>query len=130
MNNPYQLGLLCLTHLLISADGTIDETEIDAIGLIRQKEKISDATFSEFKALISGRKDREIFLVSIDLLNSCTTDEKLRAFVLLYKLSEVDGRVHVGEVRLLLYSIQLADIDFDMVVDNALLTPSLMTPRL
>ena len=124
MNHQYQLGLLCLTHLLISADGTIDENEIDALRLIKVKENISDATFAEFEQLIDGRKDREIFQMSIELLNSCTPEEKLRAFVLLYKLSEVDGRVHVREIRLLLYSIQRAEIDFDIVVNEALLTPS------
>lgn len=125
MNHQYQLGLLCLTHLLIGADGTIDDNEIDALRLIKVKENISDATFAEFEQLINGRKDREIFQMSIELLNSCTIEEKLRAFVLLYKLSEVDGRVHVREIRLLLYSIQRAEIDFDIVVNEALLTPSL-----
>lgn len=125
MNHQYQLGLLCLTHLLIGADGTIDDNEIDALRLIKVKENISDATFAEFEQLINGRKDREIFQMSIELLNSCSIEEKLRAFVLLYKLSEVDGRVHVREIRLLLYSIQRAEIDFDIVVNEALLTPSL-----
>ena len=125
MNHQYQLGLLCLTHLLISADGTVDENEIDALRLIKLSENITDDTFAEFEHLIDGRKDREIFQLSIELLNSCTTEEKLRAFVLLYKLSEVDGRVHVREIRLLLYSIQRAEIDFDIVVNKAQLTPSL-----
>ena len=128
MNHQYQLGLLCLTHLLISADGTIDENEVDALRLIKLRENISDATFAKFEQLIDGRRDREIFQISIDLLNSCTLEEKLRAFVLLYKLSEVDGRVHVREIRLLLYSIQRAEIDFDIVVNKAQLSPPLFNP--
>jgi hypothetical protein len=49
----------------------------------------------------------------------CSDEEKLRAFVHLYKLSEADGQVHVKEVRLLLYSIRMAKIEFNEVVANA-----------
>jgi len=41
----------------------------------------------------------------------------LKAFVTLYKISEIDGRVHVKEVRLLLYSIKMTGIEFDDVVE-------------
>ncbi len=126
MNHQYQLGLLCLTHLLISADGTVDQSEVDALSLIRRKERISDATFLEFQELIQDRKDRDVFQLSIELINKCSADEKLRAFVFLYKLSEVDGRVHVKEIKLLLYSLQRAEIDFDLVVNKAMQTPSLL----
>jgi len=36
-------------------------------------------------------------------------------------MSEADGRVHVKEVRLLLYSIRMAGIEFDDVVKRAAL---------
>ena len=126
MNEHYQLGLLCLTHLLIGADGDIDDHEKDALSIIRKNENISDETFNRFVKLIADKKEREVFQTSIDLLNQCSLEEKLKIFVLLYKLSEVDGRVHVGEVRLLLYSIKLADIEFDEVVNRAMEAPSLL----
>ena len=53
------------------------------------------------------------------MINRCTEEEKLNAFVHLYKMSEVDGRVHVKEVRLLLYSIKMAGIEFNDVVTRA-----------
>lgn len=126
MNEHYQLGLLCLTHLLIGADGDIDDHEKDALNIIRKNEKISGETFNRFEQLIADKKEREVFQTSIDLLNQCSLEEKLKTFVLLYKLSEVDGRVHVGEVRLLLYSIKLVDIEFDEVVNRAMEAPSLL----
>ena len=49
----------------------------------------------------------------------------MNAFVILYKMSEVDGRVHVKEIKLLLYSIKLAGIEFDDVVNLAKVTPSI-----
>jgi uncharacterized tellurite resistance protein B-like protein len=125
MNRNYQLGLLCLSHLLISADGVVDDIELNALLAIKEKEKISDALFNEFECLVKEKKEREIFQTGIDSINQCTADEKLRALVLLYKLSEVDGRVHVREIRFLLYSIKLADIEFDHVVTKAMTFPSL-----
>jgi uncharacterized tellurite resistance protein B-like protein len=126
MNRDYHLGLLCLTHLLVSADGVMDVNEIDAIKIIREKEKVSKNVFSEFEALITQKKEREVFQAGIDFISRCTDQEKLSVFVMLYKLSEVDGRVHVKEIRLLLYSIKLTGIEFDDVVNKALKTPSLL----
>lgn len=126
MNQNYQLGLLCLTHLLISADGVMDANEIDAINIIRSKERVSDELFREFEQLIKEKKERETFQLGIDLINQCSDEEKLKVFVILYKLSEVDGRVHVKEIRLLLYSIKLSGIEFDDVVQKAMNAPSLL----
>ena len=53
------------------------------------------------------------------ILHLKLSQEKLNAFVHLYKLSEVDGSVHVKEVRLLLYSIKMAGIEFNDVVERA-----------
>jgi uncharacterized tellurite resistance protein B-like protein len=112
----YQLGLLYLIHLLINADGVIDEKERSALLKVKEDEAIPDTLFNEFEKEVHRLKEREIYQVGIELINECTTDEKLKAFVHLYKISEADGRVHVKEVRLLLYSIRQAGIEFDDVV--------------
>jgi uncharacterized tellurite resistance protein B-like protein len=104
---------------LITADGVIQESEELALKSIKEKENISDAAFEEFKNEISNKREREIYQKGIDLINTCSDDEKLNAFVHLYKISEADGNVHVKEVRLLLYSIKMADVEFDDVVKRA-----------
>ena len=126
MNKDYQLGLLCLTHLLVSADGVLDKTEVDALEIIRSNENVSDEVFSEFGAFSRNKKEREIYQKGIEHLNRCSDSEKLKVFVMLYKLSEVDGRVHVKEIRLLLYSIKLAGIEFNDVVNMAMAAPPLI----
>jgi uncharacterized tellurite resistance protein B-like protein len=126
MNKDYHFALLCLTHLLVCADGVIDEHEIDAIKIIREREGISDDTFREFQRLIESKTDRELYQAGIDMVNRCNEQEKLNVFVTLYKLSEVDGRVHVKEIRLLLYSIKLAGVEFNDVVNRAMSVPSLI----
>jgi uncharacterized tellurite resistance protein B-like protein len=126
MNKKYQLGLLCLTHLLICADGVVVTEETDAIKIIKLREGISDSAFEEFQAFIKDKKEREIYQHGIDFINHCSDEEKLKVFVMLYKLSEVDGRVHVSEIRLLLYSIKLAGVEFNDVVNLAMASPSLI----
>lgn len=125
MNKNYQLGLLYLVHLLVSADGVVDEKELAALQRIKDREHIAKETFDEFEVAVKTKKERDIYQTGIELLNLCGDDEKLRAFVTLYKMSEVDGRVHVKEVRLLLYSIKMAGIEFDDVVSQAKLYPSI-----
>jgi len=125
MNKDYQLGLLYLVHLLVSADGVVDENERTALRNIRKREKISDEIFDAFERDVKVKKEKEIYTLGIEYLNRCNDEEKLSAFVILYQMSEVDGRVHVKEVRLLLYSIKMTGIEFDDVVNMAKSTPSL-----
>jgi uncharacterized tellurite resistance protein B-like protein len=115
----YQMGLLYLTHLLISADGVIDEKEFASLLRIKNKEKIPDPVFKEFEEGIRNKKEKDIYKTGIDLISECSDEEKLEAFAHLYNMSEVDGTVHVREVRLLLYSIKAAGIEFNDVVNYA-----------
>lgn len=115
----YHLGLLYLVHLLIGSDGSITESEKVSMEKLRKSEGVDDNLFNAFHQRISGKTEREIYQEGIDLLNKCTDQEKLNAFVHLYKLSEVDGNVHVKEVRLLLYSIKMTGIEFNDVVERA-----------
>jgi len=126
MTTNYQLGLLHLAHLLISADGVVDEKEKIALEKIRDKENIDNAIFEKFEHDLSTKRERDIYKEGIDSLNACTDEEKLKALALLYKMSEVDGRVHAKEVRLLLYSIKLTGIEFEDVVVKAATLPSIL----
>jgi len=119
MNTNYQLGLLYLVHLLVSADGIVDDNELAALQNIKTREGISDEIFETFERDVMVKKEKEIYQRGIEMLNQCDDTEKLKAFVTLYKISEIDGRVHVKEVRLLLYSIKMTGIEFDDVVNQA-----------
>jgi uncharacterized tellurite resistance protein B-like protein len=115
----YQIGLLYLTHLLISADGVIDEKEFVSLFQIKNKEKIPDSVFKEFEDSLRDKTEKDIYKTGIDLIGACTDQEKLDAFAHLYNMSEIDGAFHVREVRLLLYSIKAAGIEFNDVVEYA-----------
>jgi hypothetical protein len=115
----YQLGLLYLTHLLISADGVIDEKEFASLINIKNKENIPDPVFKQFEDSVRDKKEKDIYKTGIELISECADTEKLSAFAHLYNMSEIDGSVHVREVRLLLYSIKAAGIEFNDVVAHA-----------
>jgi len=119
MNKNYELGLLYLVHLLMSADGVVDENEKGALNQVKNKEKISDDVFDQFQRDVVTKKERDIYQEGIEYISQCSDEDKLRAFVTLYNMSEVDGRVHVKEVRLMLYSIKMVGIEFDDVVREA-----------
>lgn len=119
MKKNYHLGLLYFTKLLIDADGVADEKELAALRIIKEKENISDSLYTEFETSLSDLKERSIYEKGIALVNKCSREEKLEVFSTLYCLSEVDGRVHVKEIKLLLYSIKSAEVDFDDVVEYA-----------
>ncbi len=115
----FHIGLLYLVHLLINADDMINEKEQAALKKIIEKEKIPAAVVEDFQRDLKRKKTKDIYHQGIDLISASTDEQKLRAFVHLLKLSEVDGSVHVKEVRLLLYSIKKASIEFDDVVAEA-----------
>jgi len=115
----YHNGLLYLAHLVISADGIIDDNELEALQTIKKQENISDEVFSSYKSDVANMKERDIYQKAIDLVSTCNDEERLRAFTWLYKISEVDGSVHVKEVRFLLYSVKRANVEFDDVVEAA-----------
>jgi hypothetical protein len=128
MQNDYHLGLLYMVHLLVSADGVFDDNELIALQSIRIHEGISEETFKRFEHDVQNKREREIYEKGIEYLNRCSEEEKLNTFVILYKMSEVDGRVHIKEVKFLLYSIKVSGVEFDDVVNKAKQTPSLYSP--
>lgn len=126
MKENYQLALLYFVHLLIGADGVADTTEIEALHRIKKKENIPDRIYTDFTNSISSNAEREVYQVAIDHLLKCNHSEKLNVLGTLYRLSEVDGRVHTKEIKLILYSIVDAGIEFNDVVDYAKANPSII----
>lgn len=123
MNKNYQLGLLYLVKLLIDADGIADEKELEALRQIKKQEQISDIVFHEFEQGFQQFNERKVYDTGLELIGACSYEEKLKAFATLYRLSEADGRVHVKEIKLLLYSIKTAGMEFDDVVNHARTLP-------
>lgn len=118
-NIDFQLGLLHFVHLLVNVDGRIDDREKTAILAIKEEEKIADSVFQDFEKYVLANSEQEIYDRGVELLNKCTEEEKICAFVHLYRLSEADTSISNKEVRFLIYGLKLTHIDFEDVILSA-----------
>jgi len=129
MKKNYQLGLLHFVHMLINTDGHIDDREMEIILKIKKEENIDDTVFLEFSRSIALIKGQEIFNRGLDLLNSCTEEEKICAFVYLFQLAEADASISMKEVRLLMYALKVTNVDFnDVALSTGLASSIYSTP--
>jgi uncharacterized tellurite resistance protein B-like protein len=118
-NVDFQLGLLHFVHLLVTVDGKIDDREREAIHSIKGEEEIPGSVFHHFVRSITGKTEHEVYREGMRLLSQCNDEEKLSAFVHLYRLAQADEHLDVKEVKLLLYSIKETNIEFNDVVLTA-----------
>jgi len=123
--NTYNEALLLLLRVIVFADGVFDKEEEVAIKEICEIEGISDEYYQDFCDRAEKLSEKEMYLNGTDKVHVCSLEDQLKVFVWLYKIAEVDGKVHVKEVRFLLYSIRHADIEFAQVEEAASKTPSL-----
>ena len=115
-SSNFQLGLLHLAHLLITLDGHIDDREKAALLAIKNEEKISDLLFNEFQLKSETANEQKIYADGTMYLNSCSDEEKLAAFVHLYKLAEADNNISGKEVKFLLFGLKGSTISFEDIV--------------
>ena len=112
----YRNSLLYLSHLLMSADDVLEDEEINALKKICQYEGISEDELKGFLADAMNMPEKTVYNKGIEHIDDISDELKTRVFAWLHRISEVDGTVHVKEVRFLLYSVKRAGIEFDDVV--------------
>ncbi|MBI3220866.1 MAG: TerB family tellurite resistance protein [Bacteroidetes bacterium] len=115
----FKLGLLHFVHLLVTVDGHIDDRERAAILEIKEEEQIPDKMFHDFEAKAETANEQQIYFDGNELLSACSDDERLAAFVHLYKLAEADATISNKEVRFLLYGLKANKVSFEDVVLTA-----------
>ena len=115
-SSNYQQGLLHLVYLLINADGVVNSKEQLTLLKIKDEEKIPQDVFENFLEDAKIKKLSEIYKEGIDKINACTDEEKMKAFVHLYKIPNIDGSVHIKEVKLLLYTVKMANLEFSDII--------------
>jgi len=118
-NPAYKLGLLYLLYLIIISDEEISGKELAFLDQIKKNENIDDDFFHDFRESLNHKNEQDIFHEGIDLMNQCSDKTKTRAFTLLYRMAQVDGKMHAKEVRLLLYSSRLSKTDISSIISTA-----------
>jgi uncharacterized tellurite resistance protein B-like protein len=120
----FQLGLLHLAHLLVNADGRVNEQEEQILKSIQEEENMAGALLHHFRQTIEAKTEQEVYRTGIAQLESCGEDEKLAAFVHLYRLARADDRLDMKEVRFLLYAVRHTQLSFEDVMLSARLADS------
>lgn len=123
--NKYNEALLSLLRVIVYADGVFDDDESNAIKEICDIESISDAYYDDFCERVKNLSEKDMYIKGIDSVQECSQEEQIKIYVWLYKMAEVDGTIHVKEVRFLLYSFRQADIEFEQVEEAARKIPKL-----
>ena len=126
---PFQMGLLYFSYLLVMVDGEVDQREKEAIHKIKIKENIPDWVFDDFEEHIASLTEQQIFKKGVELMNRCSDEDKLKAFVQLYLLTEIDNKVHRKEVRFLLYSLKATNVPFEEVEQRAKVESAVVVKR-
>ena len=119
MSTSYQLGLLHIVYTLMNVDGRIDEREMNSLQRIQEEEEIDSSLFREFSRSIVGADKHEVYRRGVELLNDCNEEERLCAFVHLFRLAESDASISLDEVRHLLMATKGVKIDFEDVIMSA-----------
>lgn len=121
-NTNYQLGLLHLVNLLVRVDGKVDDSERQAILAIKEEENIPDSLYQDFQTRLQSMTEQEVYAKAHELLTNCTDEERLSAFVHLYKLAQADSSISNKEVKFLLLGLKLNNLSFEDVVLSAGMT--------
>jgi hypothetical protein len=92
---------------------------MDTLLKIKEEENIDDSVFLDFSRSIVHKKSEDIFNRGTELLNTCTDEEKLCAFVHLFQLAESDTSISMSVIRLLLHALNVTNVDFKDVSISA-----------
>ena len=115
-NIHYQLGLLHLIYLLVNVDDEISYQEVAFLTQVRTNAHIDIELFEGFVRSLIGKSERQIYQTGIQLMNLCSDEERMRAFIQLFQMAEADGFLHAREVRLILYATRMSHTDIGEVL--------------
>lgn len=105
----YVEGLVSLYHLLINADGYIDEKEIKMGELMRKHESIDDLDFNYLLNKISELDKSKVIDNCIVSLRKCDYEWRVKCMAWMSLIANVDGFMAPEEWKLIykIYSIEL-----------------------
>lgn len=121
----YVEGLISLYHLLINADGYIDEKELKMGELMKKHENIDDALFNSFLDRISTLPKNNIVLECVNSLKKCEYEWKVKCIAWMSLIANSDGFMAPQEWSLI-YSIYNKELNLNL---NDILEMQRQLPR-
>ena len=121
----YIEGLVSLYHLLINADGHVDDKELKMGELMKTHEKIDDYMFDFYLNKISTQENEVVFDACVNSLNKCEHDWKVKCIAWMSLIANSDGFMDPEEWKLI-YSIYNKELNLNL---NDILEMQKQLPR-
>ena len=121
----YIEGLVSLYHLLINADGHVDDKELKMGELMKTHEKIDDYMFDFYLNKISTQENKVVFDACVNSLNKCEHDWKVKCIAWMSLIANSDGFMDPEEWKLI-YSIYNKELNLNL---NDILEMQKQLPR-
>jgi uncharacterized tellurite resistance protein B-like protein len=96
-------GLVMLYHLLINADGHVDEKELLMGRLMKTHEKIDDWEFDYYLKSVSDRDKQQIITDCVSSLKKCDYQLKVKCIAWMSLIANSDGFMAPEEWKLIYY---------------------------
>lgn len=96
-------GLVSLYHLLINADGHVDEKELKMGQVMRKHENIEDWEFNYFLNKVADQNKDEVIQECIKSLNKCDYELKVKCIAWMSLIANSDGFMDPEEWKLIYY---------------------------
>ena len=112
----YYGGLVALYHLLINADGHVDEKELKMGDLMKKHENIDDWEFNYHLNRVSELDKEQVIEDCVNSLNKCEYETKVKCIAWLSLIANSDGFMAPEEWKLIYHiyntelKLNLADI--------------------
>ncbi len=109
-------GLVSLYHLLINADGHVDEKELRMGQLMKKHENIDDWEFNYFLNKIASMEKEQVVRECIESLRKCDIELRIKCIAWMSMIANSDGFMAPEEWKLIYYiyntelKLNLADI--------------------
>jgi uncharacterized tellurite resistance protein B-like protein len=96
-------GLVTLYHLLITADGHVDDKELRMGELMKQHENINDNDFNFYLEQIADKKKEDIIAECVDNLKKCDEELRIKSIAWMSLIANSDGFMAPEEWKLIYY---------------------------
>ena len=109
----YIEGLVSLYHLLINADGHVDEKEVKMGKLMIQHEEIDNFIFERFLEKMSKLGKKNVIEYCVNALGKCSYELKVKSIAWMSLVANSDGFMDPEEWKLI-YQIYNKELKLDL----------------
>jgi uncharacterized tellurite resistance protein B-like protein len=96
-------GLVTLYHLLITADGHIDEKELRMGQMMKKHENIDDWEFDHFLGKVAELEKQKLVDECVESLKKCDKDWRIKCIAWMSLIANSDGFMAPEEWKLIYY---------------------------